>query len=47
VQHPIEAGVAALAVAISLCICLAYVLLVQLLDWWTGIVLEDVQVTRP
>jgi hypothetical protein len=37
-HYPIEAGVVALGVVISLCVCLVYVLLVQLLGWRTGIV---------
>jgi len=36
-HYPIEAGVAALSVIISLCICLAYVLLARLLGWRVGI----------
>lgn len=36
--YPVEAGVAALGVAISLGICLAYVILVRLLDWRAGFI---------
>jgi len=37
-HYPVEAGVAALGVVISLCICLVYALLVRLLGWRTGII---------
>jgi hypothetical protein len=36
--YPVEAGVAALSLVISLCICLAYVLLARLLGWRVGFV---------
>jgi hypothetical protein len=36
--YPVEAGVIALGIAISLCVCLAYVLLVRLLGWRIGFI---------
>jgi hypothetical protein len=36
--YPVEAGVAALGVAISLCICVAYVLLARQVSWEVGLV---------
>jgi hypothetical protein len=38
IPYPVEAGVVALGVFISVCICLAYAVLVRLLGWWAGFV---------